>query len=36
VVVQQSGRFLAGAVRIKDRPAAKQLVEQVLARAGRE
>jgi hypothetical protein len=36
VVVQQSGRFLAGAVRVKDRPAAKQLVEQVLARAGRE
>lgn len=36
VVVQQSGRFLAGAVRIKDRPAAKQLVEQVLALAGRE
>ncbi len=36
VVVQQSGRFLAGAVRIKDRAAAKQLVEQVLARAGKK
>ncbi len=36
VIVQQSGRFLAGAVRIKDRPAAKQLVEQVLALTGRE
>jgi len=36
VVVQQSGRFLAGAVRVKDRAAAKQLVEQVLARAGKE
>jgi hypothetical protein len=36
VVVQQAGRFLAGAVRIKDRPAATQLVEQVLARAVKE
>jgi len=36
VVVQQSGRYLAGAVRVKDRAAAKQLVGQVLARAGRE
>jgi hypothetical protein len=36
VVVQQSGRFVAGAVRIRDRLAAKQLVEQVLARAGKE
>jgi hypothetical protein len=36
VIVQQTGRFLAGAVRVKDRPAAKQLVEQVLARAIKE
>ena len=36
VVVQQTGRFLAGAVRIKDRPAAKQLIEQVLVRMGKE
>jgi hypothetical protein len=36
VVVRQSGRFIAGAVRVKDRRAAKQVVEQVLARAGRE
>jgi hypothetical protein len=36
VVVRQSGRFIAGAVRVKDRAAAKQIVEQVLARAGRE
>jgi hypothetical protein len=36
VIVQQTGRFLAGAVRVKDRPAAKQLVEQVLARAVKE
>lgn len=36
VIVQQSGRFLAGAVRVKDRAAAKQVVEQVLARAGKE
>jgi hypothetical protein len=36
VVVQQSGRFLAGAVRVKDRAAARQLVEQVLARTGKE
>ena len=33
VIVQQTGRFLAGVVRVKDRSAAKQLVEQVLARA---
>jgi len=36
VVVQQSGRFLVGAVRVKDRAAAKQLVEQVLVRTGRD
>jgi len=36
VVVQQAGRFLAGAVRVKDRAAAKQLVGQVLERAGKE
>ena len=36
VVVQQSGRFLAGVARVEDRTAAKQLVEQVLARTGRE
>jgi len=36
VVVRQSGRFLAGAVRVKDMPAAKQLVDQVLARTGKE
>jgi Family of unknown function (DUF6599) len=36
VIVQQAGRFLAGAVRVKDRPAAKQLVEQLLARAVKE
>ena len=36
VVVQQSGRFLAGVVRVRDRAAAKQVVEQVLARAGSE
>jgi hypothetical protein len=35
-VVQQSGRFLAGAVKVKDRTAAKQLAEQVLARTGKE
>jgi hypothetical protein len=36
VIVIQTGRFLAGAVRVKDRPAAKQLIEQVLARAVKE
>ena len=36
VVVQQTGRFLAGAVRVKDRGAAKQLIENVLVRAGKE
>ncbi|NTW58201.1 MAG: hypothetical protein HGA43_03435 [Nitrospirae bacterium] len=36
VVIQQSGRYVAGAARVKDRPAAKQLVEQVLARAIKE
>jgi len=36
VIVHQTGRFLAGAVRVKDRPAAKQLVEQVLVRAVKE
>jgi hypothetical protein len=36
VIVQQTGRFLAGAARVKDRPAAKRLVEQVLARAVKE
>ena len=36
VVVRQAGRFLAGAVRVKDMPAAKQLVGQVLARTGKE
>jgi hypothetical protein len=36
VVVRQSGRSVAGAVRVKDRAAAMQVVEQVLARAGKE
>jgi hypothetical protein len=36
VVIRQSGRFIAGAVRVKDRAAAKQIVDQVLARTGRE
>jgi hypothetical protein len=36
VVVQQTGRFLFGAVRVKDRGAAKQLIENVLVRAGKE
>jgi len=36
VVVQQAGRSLAGAVRIRDRAAAKQLVEQVLARTDKK
>lgn len=35
VVVRQSGRLLAGAVRFKDLAAAKQVVEQVLERAGK-
>jgi len=36
VVVQQTGRFLAGAVRVKDRGEAKQLIENVLVHAGKE
>jgi len=36
VVIQQTGRFLTGAVRIKDRAAAKQLIEQMRSRVGVE
>ena len=36
VIVQQTGRFLAGTVRFRDRGAAKQLIENVLARAAKE
>jgi hypothetical protein len=35
VVVRQSGRFIVGAVRVRDRSAAMQVVEQVLARTGK-
>ena len=34
VVVERSGASIVGAVRIKDMPAAKQLVEQILRRTG--
>lgn len=36
VYVEQAGRFVIGAVRFKSAPAARQIVEQVRARAGKE
>jgi hypothetical protein len=36
VIIQQTGRFLAGTVRFKDRGSAKQLIENVLARAAKQ
>ena len=36
VFVELSGRFVIGAVRIKDGPAAKQLVELLRTRIGEE